>query len=64
MATTPYPGEIDMKVPSLINRVRAWKRRSRISYELNSMSDHDLADIGITRGDIARVVQGRFIRGR
>jgi len=52
-----------MKVPSLINRVRAWKRRTRISYELNSMSDRDLADIGITRGDISSIVQGRFIRG-
>ena len=53
-----------MKVPSMINTFRAWKRRSRISYELNSMNDHDLADIGITRGDIGNVVRGRFIRGR
>ncbi len=53
-----------MKVPSVIDTVRAWKRRNRISYELNSMSDHDLADIGITRSDIGNVVHGRFIRGR
>lgn len=47
-----------MKVPSVIDKVCAWKRRSRISYELNSMSDRNLADIGIARGDIPSAVAG------
>ena len=53
-----------MKIPSIINTVRAWNRRNRISYELNSMSERALADVGITRADVANVARGRFKRAR
>ena len=46
----------------LINTLRSWRNRSRVSYELSSMSDRQLADIGIARGDIDAVGHGRFVR--
>ncbi len=45
-----------------INTLRSWRNRTRVDYELNSMSDRQLADIGIARGDIDAVVHGRFVR--
>jgi uncharacterized protein YjiS (DUF1127 family) len=35
-----------------------WVRRARIRAELESLTDHELADIGLTRSDIDRVVSG------
>lgn len=46
----------------LINALRSWRSRSRISVELSSLSDRQLADIGIGRSDIEAVVNGRFER--
>ncbi|MBT3172092.1 MAG: DUF1127 domain-containing protein [Rhodospirillaceae bacterium] len=46
----------------LINVFRSWLNRSRTSYELSNMSDRQLADIGIARGDIDAVVRGHFER--
>lgn len=34
-----------------------WVARARIRAELESLSDRDLADIGLSRGDIERVLQ-------
>ena len=45
-----------------INTLRSWRNRTRVDYELNSMSDRQLADIGIGRSDIEAVVNGRFDR--
>jgi uncharacterized protein YjiS (DUF1127 family) len=33
-----------------------WVGRARLRAELNALSDRDLADIGLSRGDIGRVV--------
>lgn len=33
-----------------------WIERARIRAELDSLTDRDLADIGLTRGDIGRVL--------
>ena len=33
-----------------------WVKRARIRAELDSLSDRDLADIGLTRSDFARVL--------
>jgi len=43
---------------SLINSLRSWRERRAAAAELTSLSDRSLADIGLTRGDIARVVRG------
>jgi uncharacterized protein YjiS (DUF1127 family) len=36
-------------------KVAAWRRYREIVRELSQFSDQELADMGITRGDIARV---------
>jgi len=42
--------------------VRAWFARMELSNTLRSMDDHQLADIGLTRGDIDDVIAGRYHR--
>jgi uncharacterized protein YjiS (DUF1127 family) len=39
--------------------VSEWPRRRRMAAELNSLTDRELADIGLTRGDIGNVADGR-----
>jgi uncharacterized protein YjiS (DUF1127 family) len=51
-----------MFTDSLISNLRAWHNRGRVSRELSAMSDNQLADIGIARGDIDAVVNGRLVR--
>ena len=46
----------------IINASRSWHKRSRVSHELSNMNDRQLADIGISRGDINAVVHGRLVR--
>jgi uncharacterized protein YjiS (DUF1127 family) len=51
------PGERirkNMLLP-IIRFVKAWKRYGAAVQELSHLSDRELADIGITRGDISRV---------
>jgi uncharacterized protein YjiS (DUF1127 family) len=43
---------------SLLNSLRNWRERRAAAAELSSLSDRSLADIGLTRGDIPRVVRG------
>ena len=35
-------------------------RRRRAAAELNALTDRELADIGLTRGEIGHAVDGRF----
>jgi uncharacterized protein YjiS (DUF1127 family) len=37
----------------------SWKRYERAVQELSRLSDRELADIGITRGDIHRIAKGQ-----
>ncbi|HYA04357.1 MAG TPA: DUF1127 domain-containing protein [Xanthobacteraceae bacterium] len=39
----------------LVRRFRDWKRYGIAMQELSQLSDRELADIGITRGDIPRI---------
>ena len=40
----------------IIRFFQNWKRYGLAVQELSQLSDRELADIGITRGDIARIV--------
>lgn len=42
-----------------INALRNWQRYNETVRELNRLSNRELADLGITRGDIARIARGR-----
>lgn len=39
---------------------RTWRENARALAELGSMSDRELYDIGLTRGDVRRMFDGRF----
>ena len=39
----------------IVSVYRQWRRYSRSLSELNRLGDRELADIGISRGDIPRV---------
>ena len=39
--------------------IQHWKRYERVVQELSRLSDRELADIGITRGDIHRIARGQ-----
>jgi uncharacterized protein YjiS (DUF1127 family) len=41
---------------SLVRILNAWKRSENVRRELSHLSDRELADIGITRSDIDRIV--------
>ena len=53
-----------MDFTPITRTVRKWQERSRARQELTRMTDLELADIGINRGDIDAVVRGDFVRPR
>ncbi|WP_407673954.1 DUF1127 domain-containing protein [Paracoccus methylovorus] len=51
-------GGLSQVVARLIATVVAWNDARITRRELNSLSDRELADIGVTRGDIERIARG------
>ena len=51
---------------SIFARVATWNQRrktiARVTRELNTYSDRQLADLGLSRGDIPDVARGRITR--
>ncbi len=47
-----------------VDLVLAWPRRQRLLAELGAMSDRDLADIGLARGDFVRVLAAPLLPAR
>ena len=45
----------NMILTNVIRFFRTWKRYGHAMQELSHLSDRELADIGITRGDISRI---------
>jgi uncharacterized protein YjiS (DUF1127 family) len=41
---------------SIIHRYRAWQKRDAMRRELHQLTDRELADIGISRCDIDRLI--------
>lgn len=42
---------------NLRSTLTRWRRVRRAEYELSQLDDRELSDLGISRGDIARVVR-------
>jgi len=42
---------------TISERYSRWQRYNRTVNELNSLSNRDLADLGIARGDISRIAR-------
>jgi uncharacterized protein YjiS (DUF1127 family) len=63
MASTgmePVPNRtkiMSRNVNNIINRYRRWRRYRDTVRELNSLSTHELNDLGINRGEIARLAR-------
>lgn len=51
----PLKGLTTMFLSHLLGVYRQWRRYNQSLRELNRLGDRELADIGITRGDIPRV---------
>ncbi len=47
----------------IIEKFAAFAERRRIASELNIMSDRELADLGLSRHDIAIIADGKFKAG-
>ena len=56
------------KRAGLVARLAGWigemPRRRAVLSELSALSDHELADIGLARGDLARVFDPEFAHSR
>lgn len=61
---TPETGGEDMDLTPIAQAVRKWRERSRARNELQRLTDLELADIGLSRGDIDAVVRGDMVRAR
>ncbi len=48
---------------SLIRLIHSFMARQRRLAELSRLSDRELADIGLSRSDIANVAAGNFAKG-
>lgn len=49
---------------NLVNRFYAWREQLREADLLRSMSDRELADLGLSRGDVERVISGTYLDKR
>lgn len=47
-------------VAALLAPFRRWQERMALDAELSGMTDYELRDIGLTRGDIDQVVAGTY----
>ena len=64
MVDSPAPPQFGGLIGRIAARIAAaWHRRA-VMDELSSLSDRDLADIGINRGDLGRIFDPRFNRDR
>ncbi len=53
-----------LRVLAAVRRVAELPRRRATLDELGRLSDHELADIGLTRGDLPRVFDPAFVNSR
>ena len=53
-----------MDIATIVSGVRKWRERNRDRHALQSLSDRDLADIGLTRSDIEAALRGGLTRAR
>jgi uncharacterized protein YjiS (DUF1127 family) len=47
-------------IAAIVETLATWPQRRRVYEDLRSLTDRELADIGLTRGDIARVFEPDF----
>jgi len=47
-------------IAARVEAYRTWRANARAFVELNNMTDRELFDVGLNRGDVERVFDGRF----
>ncbi|MBL8807500.1 MAG: DUF1127 domain-containing protein [Rhodospirillales bacterium] len=57
-------GAIGAGLKKLFARIKSWNERRATFLELEALDDRILADIGLTRGEIAQVATGHYVRNR
>ncbi|WP_158744382.1 DUF1127 domain-containing protein [Acidisphaera sp. L21] len=50
--------------PGIVARIRAWLDRQTVLAELSTLSERELADIGLSRAELPRVFDPVFARRR
>lgn len=57
-------GAIGAGLKKLFARIKGWNERRSTFLELEALDDRILADIGLSRGEIAQVAAGHYVRDR
>ena len=60
----PAPRSLAQRIGSFVFGLLAVSRRRAVLDELSSLSDRELADIGLNRGELSRVFDPQFVKGR
>jgi uncharacterized protein YjiS (DUF1127 family) len=47
-------------IAARVDAIRVWRQRERAIAELTNMSDRELFDVGLNRGDVGRIFDDRF----
>jgi uncharacterized protein YjiS (DUF1127 family) len=55
-------GAIGKGLKTLFGRFQSWNERRSTFLELEGLDDRTLADIGLSRGEIAQVAAGHYVR--
>jgi len=55
-------GGIGRWLADSVSALLAWPRQQAVMHELETMTDRELADIGMTRGDIRHVFDRSYVR--
>jgi uncharacterized protein YjiS (DUF1127 family) len=62
--TAPKSPSILARISGVLRRLADIPRRQAVMEELGALSDHELADIGLSRSDLPFVFDGRFVAER
>ena len=60
----PAPRSLAQRIGSFVNNLLAMSRRRAVLDELSSLSDRELADIGLSRSELNRVFDTQFAEAR
>ncbi len=64
VADAPAPHGLRHRVGAVISGLMTFSRRRAVLDELSSLSDRELADIGLSRAELSRVFDPHFIEAR